>query len=64
MWFWIKAGLAAVLGVLSWRVVAGRFPMPLFVAMALYGFDGALLLNLRAGNVSTLETLRSARHAA
>ena len=57
VWLWIMVGAALTLGVISWRLLSGRFPAPLFVAMLLYGFNGALLLALRTRNVSTLETL-------
>ncbi|HTK31808.1 MAG TPA: glycosyltransferase 87 family protein [Candidatus Saccharimonadaceae bacterium] len=57
VWFWIKIGVALALGVLSWRLLSGRCPAPLMVGMLLYGFNGAMLLDLRAGNVATIEVL-------
>ena len=57
VWFWFKLVGAGGLVALSWRAIAGRCPPASFVAMLLFGFNGALLLDLRSGNVSGLEAL-------
>src|SRR5262249_29818359 len=57
VWFWLKLAAAVVLVAVWWWAIAGRCPPAVFLAMMLFGFNGALLLDLRSGNVSGLEAL-------
>jgi len=57
VWLWITAGLAVVLGAIYWRLLSGRVPLTLFAIAFFYGFNGAVLLDLRTANVSLLETV-------
>ena len=56
-WFGLKLGLAAAL-MTTWKrtFLRGATWLPL-LAVALFGFNGALLMDLRSGNVSILEEL-------
>jgi hypothetical protein len=57
VWLGLKLGLAAVLVILWWRMFA-RLSGPLaVVAMALFGFNAAMLMDLMTGNISILEEL-------
>jgi len=57
VWLWITAGLAVVLGAIYWRLLPTRVPLFLLGLVFFYGFNGAVLLDLRTANVSLLETV-------
>jgi hypothetical protein len=56
-WLGLKLVLAAVLVALWWGVFVGRTGMLALVAMTLFGFNAALLMDLVTGNISILEQL-------
>jgi len=57
IWLGFKLVVVVALLALFAHVIAGRSPPTAFVATTLFAFNGALLLDLRSGNVSGLEAL-------
>ena len=57
VWFWLKAALAVVLVLLWWRVFLSRKSLLSLVAVTLFGFNAATLMDLTTGNISIVEEL-------
>lgn len=56
-WLTLKVALAAALGMVWRRAFLGRTRLVTLILVALFGFNAALIMDLRSGNIAVLEAL-------